>query len=185
MRNKVISPITRSHLTWFHNWQGLKPPHRNGACTNCFTQGLKQGRVSKGSPRSCLPPAAVPRHLLMSEDHFGTSPFPPELTDAAEWWIYIREKPQHLPAAHGLSSLPSITSSPLLEESLPASLPRYLPLLQPLPQPSLPQFSWHPTPLLRHRSLQIVALCLTASLSKGHCNRSLTSSTYSWDSGSI
>lgn len=123
MQSKVISPITRSHLTWFHNWDGLKPPYRNGACTNCFTQGLKKGRVSKGSPRSCPPPAAVPRHLLMSEDHFGTSSFPPELTDAAEWWIYIREKTQHPPAAHGLGSLPSVTSSPLLEESLPATLP--------------------------------------------------------------
>lgn len=159
---------------WFHNWEGLKPPHRNGACTDCFTQGLEQGRMRKGSPRSCLLPAAVPCHLLMNEDHFDTSPFPPELTAAAEWWIYIGEKTQHLPAAHGLGFLPSIASAPHLEESLPASLPTYLPLLQPLPQPSLPWSSWHPSPLLCHRSLQAIALCLTASLSKGRCNQNLT-----------
>lgn len=149
---------------WFHNGQGPKPPHRSGACTDCFTQGLKRGRVSKGSPWSCLPPAAAPCHLLVNTGHFDTSPLPPHRRCMMD--IHGGGKPAP-PCCSWARLLILHRMLPTPGGASPCQPAETSPLLQPPPQPS-----WHLSPLLCHRSLQ--DLCLTGALSKGCWNQSLT-----------
>lgn len=143
---ECYSPITRAHLMRFHSWQDLKPLHSSSYCTDCFTQGLKQGRVNKGSPWSCFLPGA-------HEQGPDTNPFPPEQNDG-----YTSGR---------------INSTSLLLMGLASHLPLHSPYFWKCPCQPDETSAAAPAPGIPPLSFAL-ALCLTASLSKGHCNQSLT-----------